>query len=268
MKSYMIFYVLLLSLMSFAAPSYAIGLGKSLKIGPSDRPASVKLPTKYSGKKQWPLILALHGRGATAELIDLYLGFSLNQDKLGYVTIIPQDPKRIYVIGHSNGGYMAYRLACDTDGLFSGVVSIAGSTFADESLCKTETPINILQIHGTEDSLVNYYGIDSDAPGAIEIVERWAERNECLSVQEFPRSKNLIFFKFEPGLSDNGRPTIIGDFKDFVTYSFKKETDELLWQDCRNGVRSGLWTINGSDHGPLFLGRNLIKQSLDFLEGK
>ncbi len=43
------------------------------------------------------------------------------------------DPKRIAVVGHSNGGFMSYRMACERSDLVGAVVSLAGATFADSS---------------------------------------------------------------------------------------------------------------------------------------
>ncbi|MFW7380857.1 MAG: alpha/beta hydrolase family esterase [Oligoflexus sp.] len=192
-----------------------------------------------------------------------YLQDLVNEVKDNYSV----DPRRIYIIGHSNGGFMGYRLACDTNGLFAGVVSVAGSEFANANDCKTETPINILQIHGTEDNIVPF---DARAagkayPGAFETVERWADRNQCISYEEKPLSQNLVLIKIEPGLDENGRPTIIGEFTDYLTLGWRPETDEYLYSDCANGVKVGLWKVNGSNHGPLFIGKNFVKKVLRFI---
>ena len=45
------------------------------------------------------------------------------------------DPKRIYVVGHSNGGFMAYRMACAKADRIAAVVSVAGATFATPASC-------------------------------------------------------------------------------------------------------------------------------------
>jgi len=180
------------------------------------------------------------------------------------------DASQVYLYGHSNGGFMAYRLACDTNGVFAGVVSVAGSEFANPADCKTNTPINILQIHGTEDSIVPFdaQAAGKDYPGAFQTVERWAERNQCQSYTERPKSLNLVLIKLEPGLDANGNPTIIGDFSDYVTLGFKPETDQFLYDDCSNGTKVGLWKVNGSNHGPVFLGENFVGKTLQFLRAK
>ena len=68
------------------------------------------------------------------------------------------DRKRVYLIGHSNGGFMAYRMACQSADLIAGIASLAGTTFLDSSRCTPSQPVNILHIHGTADATVPYAG--------------------------------------------------------------------------------------------------------------
>ena len=81
----------------------------------------------------------------------------------------PIDPERISVIGHSNGGFMAYRLACDASDLVTNIVSLAGTSWADAGRCGETEPVSVLQIHGTWDTTIRYAGRertvgDPDAP--------------------------------------------------------------------------------------------------------
>ena len=68
------------------------------------------------------------------------------------------DQARIYIAGHSNGGFMAHRMACDHASRIAGIVSVAGMNFKDISLCKPSEPVNILQVHGTADTTIPYNG--------------------------------------------------------------------------------------------------------------
>jgi predicted esterase len=61
------------------------------------------------------------------------------------------DRKRIYLIGHSNGGFMSYRPACQSADLIAGIASLAGMTFLGPSRCQPSQPVNILHICGTAD---------------------------------------------------------------------------------------------------------------------
>ena len=50
----------------------------------------------------------------------------------------PVDRRRVFVVGHSNGGFMAYRMACEASDLVTGVVSLAGATWKDPARCRPE----------------------------------------------------------------------------------------------------------------------------------
>ena len=45
------------------------------------------------------------------------------------------DPRRVYVGGHSNGGFMSYRMACDHAETIAAIMSLAGATFYDPANC-------------------------------------------------------------------------------------------------------------------------------------
>lgn len=180
------------------------------------------------------------------------------------------DESRVYIYGHSNGGFMGYRLACDTDGLFKGVVSLAGSTFADTALCKTETPINILQVHGSDDSIVPFdtAGTEKVYPGAFGTLDFWAQRNGCQTLVEKQKSQDLLLIKWEIVPDANGKLRPSGSLSDFLTPGLAKETDTFTYNDCEGGTRTGLWRIRGADHAPIMLGRDYVGKTLRFIEGK
>ena len=68
------------------------------------------------------------------------------------------DPKRVYFAGHSNGGFMSYRMACEHADRIAAIVSVAGATFADVSACKPSQPVGVLQVHGTSDTVISFTG--------------------------------------------------------------------------------------------------------------
>jgi polyhydroxybutyrate depolymerase len=93
------------------------------------------------------------------------------------------DRKRISLIGNSGGAFMAHRMACQFADLIAGIASRAGATFLDPSRCEHSQPVNILQIHGTQDVTVSYDGGANAAlimpafPGALKTIELWAGYN-------------------------------------------------------------------------------------------
>jgi len=68
------------------------------------------------------------------------------------------DPKRIYVMGMSNGAFMTLRLALQMQPQPAAVASAAG-TMAQKSECDDQPRVvSVLLIHGTDDPLVPYEG--------------------------------------------------------------------------------------------------------------
>lgn len=88
------------------------------------------------------------------------------------------DSKRIFVMGHSNGGYMAHRLACDRADVFAAAASFAGAVWLDATKCAPTQPVGVLEIHGTKDEEVLYAG-SSTYPGAEQTIATWAAKNGC-----------------------------------------------------------------------------------------
>jgi polyhydroxybutyrate depolymerase len=66
------------------------------------------------------------------------------------------DRKRIYAIGMSNGGMMAYRLACELSDVIKGSAAVAGTDNTIE--CAPKNPVSILHIHARDDDHVRYEG--------------------------------------------------------------------------------------------------------------
>ncbi|MGE5134557.1 MAG: alpha/beta hydrolase family esterase [Gemmatimonadota bacterium] len=87
-------------------------------------------------------------------------------DDTGFITAMiaaierqtPVDRARIYATGISNGGIMAYRLACDTR-IFAAIGPVAATQLGP---CPAPAPVSVIHIHGTADRNIPYQG----GPGA------------------------------------------------------------------------------------------------------
>ena len=143
------------------------------------------------------------------------------------------DVSGVYVTGYSNGGFMAYRLACDgLDGLVA-IASLAGSSFGDVERCADAAPIAVLQIHGTDDLDIPYAGTLEYAggyPGAVELTERWAERAGC----DATAVEELAGIDLDAQI--DGAETKV----------------QRIREGCSEGITVELWTIEGADHYPFF----------------
>lgn len=99
------------------------------------------------------------------------------------------DVGRVFFFGHSNGGFMSYRMACDGLPGLRAIASLSGTASLDAADCDGAAPVSVLHIHGTEDKVVRYGGAESTGysalrddesyAGAEELVERWASRAGC-----------------------------------------------------------------------------------------
>jgi polyhydroxybutyrate depolymerase len=141
------------------------------------------------------------------------------------------DPKRVYAAGHSNGGFMALRLACDLSPRFAAVVSVAGAAHADPSRCNPSEPVSVLQIHGDADAVVHYGGgvlfdVPSRVyPGAEATVASWAAKDHC-----------------------GGPPAPSGSLFDFDYSVPGAETTRKTAPGCPDGISVDLWTVAGGSH--------------------
>lgn len=139
------------------------------------------------------------------------------------------DPDRIYVIGYSNGGFMAHRLACDMSDRLAAVISINGAQWLDPAKCTPTSPVSVLEIHSRDDEFVDYDGggplkyEEALYPSAHDTFARWGDLNGC----SFPLS--LV-------------PTI-----DLVAEIPGSETQREGFLFCGGGAAE-LWTIDDATH--------------------
>ena len=139
------------------------------------------------------------------------------------------DPKRIYLIGHSNGGFMSYRLACQAGERFAAFVSIAGLTFWNADGCSPGTAkVSVLQVHGTVDGTIPYGGATYKYPSAQKTVERWVERNGC-----------------EPA-------PVTGTPINITSNIAGPETTVQTWEQCEDNTAVALWSLQAVGHIPGF----------------
>jgi polyhydroxybutyrate depolymerase len=137
----------------------------------------------------------------------------------------PVDPNQVYVIGHSNGGYMAYRMACERADLIAGIVSLAGNASTTASACTPSRAVSVLHLHGTLDEAVPYV---EGGTGAVADVTQWATHDGCGSTRT---------------------ATVTLDLDTLVAGS---ETHGETTGGCPTKVAVDLWTLEGSSHIPIF----------------
>jgi polyhydroxybutyrate depolymerase len=96
------------------------------------------------------------------------------------------DRTRVYAVGHSNGGMMAYRLAAQSPGRIAAIVSVAGPDMTEST--GSGPPVPVLHIHSLDDPRAAYAGgvptrMGFQEPVTFRSVDetlgRWRERDRC-----------------------------------------------------------------------------------------
>ena len=141
----------------------------------------------------------------------------------------PIDPSRVYVMGFSNGGFMAHRYACDRAERVAGIVAFAGDPWKDATRCHPKVPVTVLQVHGDADEIVRYQGgraYDSRPfhtaefaragafPAVKDGIAMWGNLDGCSS----------------PSTTDDGRE------------------EKVRYDGCAQGAEVQLWTRHGTGH--------------------
>jgi polyhydroxybutyrate depolymerase len=95
---------------------------------------------------------------------------------------LPIDPARIYAAGISNGGIMAYRLACETT-LFAAIGVTAATQLGP---CPHPRALSVIHVHGLADRLVPFAGPGAATPDAAvdglpvpQVVAGWRSVDRC-----------------------------------------------------------------------------------------
>ena len=120
----------------------------------------------------WNAGLHLSARDDTAGLAGV---IAQVRDRFGY------DPARIAVVGYSNGGFMAFRLACRTQGVVQAIIVVNGTMSGDDwANCPYRGSVPLMQWTGLADDVVPSDGSMTDedgwggAPPVAQVVATWA----------------------------------------------------------------------------------------------
>ncbi len=138
------------------------------------------------------------------------------------------DPRRVYVVGHSNGGMMAYRLAEELPDRIAAIVSVAGAKLPATARGR---PVPVLHIHSVDDPRALYAGgLGPPFPftnsrvmhvGVEATMDAWMKRDGCQAAAKTVESRQ----------------------------SGGHSAQLLVHGGCAEGTEVALWKLTGAGHG-------------------
>ena len=202
------------------APTYATGSSvHTIEFDGIERDYRVYVPrTLTDGPSS--LVVMLHGGFGSAEQAELTYGWDAQAERDGFVVVYPDgegrswnggsccgpamkknlddvgfieavvaevsrtldiDPQRTFATGMSNGGIMAYRMACETS-LFAAIAPVSATMLVD---CDAQQPMSVLHIHGGQDGSIPPDGSPGggtqniDGPPLADVIAYWRGVDGC-----------------------------------------------------------------------------------------
>lgn len=192
---------------------------RQLSSGGLDRTYQLHLPADYKSKKDWPVVLAFHGRGNTGEGTEIFSKLSTlpaivvypngvigtgdgdrqawqgapysapGVDDVAFTNdlldeleaTLCMDERRVYATGKSNGAGFVGILACVEADRIAAIAPVAGAFYPNGIDCRPSRPVPVIDFHGTGDVTIPYAGdADRGLPAIKDWVAAWAKRDRCL----------------------------------------------------------------------------------------
>ncbi len=127
------------------------------------------------------------------------------------------NPKKVYATGHSNGGMLSYRLACEMSGKIAAIAT-SGCSMVVTQPCNPDRPVPVLHMHSVLDARVPYTGGKGITgiyyPPIDSVMNVWSKINTCKTTAQ-----------------------VVND-----DYKFTR------WTDCTNGVTIQYYLTQDGGH--------------------
>lgn len=136
------------------------------------------------------------------------------------------DPRRIYLLGISNGGFMVERMACEYAGLFAAfavTMATAPANYREE--CAPARPVPIMFVHGTGDSVIGWFGF-------------WTPLGATLSAPD----SALLYANLDRCGQTHTENLEDRDPNDGTSLSLQ------TWSGCEGGAEVRLYKVEGGGH--------------------
>jgi len=179
------------------------------------------VPAANNANQKLPVVISLHGRFGTGKQMMSFADFRPIADREKFIIVCPDgidrswngggptpanrkgindvkfigelityiintyngDPKRVYVTGMSNGGFMSSRLACEMGNRIAAI-AVVGASMITRMDYHPNRSMPVMYIQGTDDPLVPYNG--GRTKGATgyayshnEVLNFWVAEDKC-----------------------------------------------------------------------------------------
>jgi polyhydroxybutyrate depolymerase len=198
--------------------------------GGRDRIARIHVPASYDPAKGIAVVLNFHGYTSNARQQAGYSAMIAKSDAAGFVAVHAEgvasswnagaccatakdqdvddvgfvnallddlsaklcvDTKRVYSTGLSNGGFLSYRLACESANRIAAIAPVAG--VMGVATCNPSRPVPVLHFHGTSDGVVPYGGSAGFGfPPVTDTIAGWVSRDQCTGMPKETYSKGDV----------------------------------------------------------------------------
>tara|TARA_A100001015_G_scaffold293719_1_gene370658 strand:+ start:2159 stop:3055 length:897 start_codon:yes stop_codon:yes gene_type:complete len=117
---------------------------------------------------------------------------NINDSDLAFVEVLINqisaqyniESSRIYATGYSNGGMMAYGLACNKSNLIAGIGVVSGTMLQNTiNNCSPTHPTALINFHSTADSVLPYSG-NTNFPSVATAINYWKTYNNIPTANE------------------------------------------------------------------------------------
>lgn len=213
---------------------------KKVDVDGRAREYRLHIPDGYDRTRRLPLLFVFHGSSASAAVIERETSMDRLADSLGFIVAYPEglhrawnigeccrfsykrridetgfvsamltrlerglriDTTRVYVTGYSDGGTLAYLLACRLPMRIAAVAGVSATLFEPMPTCALPHPVPAMVIHGSGDTHIPYSGQPGDGPdsrgrhrthSAADVTAFWVARDRCETPPTVARAGRVV----------------------------------------------------------------------------
>ncbi|MFI9508104.1 alpha/beta hydrolase family esterase [Nocardia sp. NPDC052566] len=191
----------------------------TLDFGGKPRTYVVHAPPTYDGHAALPLVVGLHYSNGDAAAIATMSGLNAKADTDNVLVVYPEgyqreynalnccggeddvgfvktvvarmvslwraDPRRIFAVGMSNGGEMAFRIAVELPATFAAIAVVSGGFIGPKTVeqsYRPATPVSVITFLGGRDR--RYFAFNAG-------IERWQQQLACVPIGTASLAKGI-----------------------------------------------------------------------------